>query len=194
LVYLYTANHYAIKWRLLNAYQLPKMGENTTKSIGARVPMAEYIKIVATAASQKMSVADLILLKLYADPDPSAKPLQQAREQVDKLTTQLSQLETNRDQWMQAAQALEKQAETGQKTHQTTTKQLEQARQSLVQQETNYTTLTSQLQKAEATNAALRKWVYELREALIQTHNDSTFGKMGDRYWAIVDHYIPPQE
>ena len=110
---LYTEKYHAIKQRLLNTYQLPTMGENTTKSIGARVPMAEYVKIVATAANQKMSVADLTLLKLYADPDPSAQPLQQANQQIQQLNQQIAALETKNDQlakgirnWMDEAEML----------------------------------------------------------------------------------------
>jgi chromosome segregation ATPase len=164
--------------------------------------MAEYVKVVATAANQKMTVADYVLLKLYADPDPSAQLLQQASQQIQQLNQQIAALETKNEQlatgirnWMDEAEMLKFDYDNLSKEQNQERRQIKLLSQELAQLKAQSTTLTNQLQQAEATNVALRKWMYELREALIQTHDESgSFGKMGDRYWAVVDRFIPPQE
>jgi chromosome segregation ATPase len=178
------------------------MSENTTKVVSARLPLGNYLQIAAAAGEKKMTVADYVLLKLYAHPDPSAQPLQQANQQIQQLNQQIAALETKNEQlatgirnWMDETEMLKFDYDNLSKEQNQERRQIKLLSQELAQLKTQSTTLTSQLQQAEATNVALRKWMYELREALIQTHDESgSFGKMGDRYWAVVDRFIPPQE
>lgn len=46
----------------------------STKTVSARIPMADFIKFRAEAAEQKMNMNDFLLLKLYGTVEPAPQP------------------------------------------------------------------------------------------------------------------------
>jgi chromosome segregation ATPase len=128
--------------------------------------------------------------------------LQQANQQIQQLNQQIAALETKNAQlakgirhWTDEAETLKIDYDFLSKEQDQERRQIKQLNQELAQTKAQNITLTNQLQQAEATNVALRKRMYDLREALIQTHDESgRFGQMNGKYWEIIDHFIPPQE
>jgi hypothetical protein len=92
------------------------MTENTTKVVSARLPLVDYLQITQAAGEKKMTVADFVLLDLFAPADPSAKPLQEATNQVKELTTQVIALETNRAKLIDTIHSWKKHSDTLQQT------------------------------------------------------------------------------
>lgn len=69
------------------------MADHNTKAIAARVPMAEYIKVITAATDLKLSVSEYLIMKLNA-PDRFAiqaeltatkSELAYARDELDKI-------------------------------------------------------------------------------------------------------------
>jgi ABC-type phosphate transport system auxiliary subunit len=176
------------------------MTENTTKVVSARLPLVDYLQITQAAGEKKMTVADFVLLKLFAPADPSAKPLQEATNQLKELTTQVTALETNKTKLIGTIHSWKKHSDTLQQTQQSTATELQQAiqqveqlRQQLAKQEKQTTILTQQLQTVQTQHVAAQKRFQDLRQALTQENEGAfnRFGQLGDRYWAIVNHFIP---
>jgi chromosome segregation ATPase len=175
------------------------MGENTTKVISARVPMATYAQLLALAGEMKMSTADFVLLKLFAPADPSVESLRHANQQIQQLTSQVStltitngKLATNRQQWVDTAECLQIDFDMLREERDQVLGQLKQVSQESDQLQSQVTTLTQQLQAAQTQILAAQQRLQDLRQALAQEHNNSkSRDMMPDQYWAIIEQFVP---
>ncbi|MCC5613013.1 hypothetical protein LC612_41615, partial [Nostoc sp. CHAB 5834] len=118
------------------------MATSNGKVVGARLPLPDYIELLAKAADLKLNVSDYVLLKLYAPADPSAQPLQKARQKVDQLKARVASLETEKATleaekvaFSKANQDLQKHTRQSEQAHQQKTRQAQEDFQTASQQQ-----------------------------------------------------------
>jgi hypothetical protein len=72
--------------------------------------------------------------------------------------------------------------------------QLDELRLELAKHQAKTAAVTKQLQTVQIQGLADQKRWRDLRQALIQADDDAStrLGQLGEKYWAIIDHFIPP--
>jgi predicted nucleic acid-binding Zn-ribbon protein len=71
-------------------------------------------------------------------------------------------------------------------------RQIKQLNQELAQVKAHGSILTQQLQTAQTKHLAAQKRLQDLRQALVQEHNNSkSRDMMPDQYWAIIEQFVP---
>lgn len=178
------------------------MATNTGKVIGARLPLADYIIVLAKAADLKMNISDYLLFKLFASEDPSASGLQQTQLRINQQTDQLATLEQANATLTSLTSTFKQQLDTREQNHLKTVQlvdqtklKLEAAHKTASQQQAEISKLTKQLATERNHRVTAQQKLQDLRQALADEHNESSSReKMDEKYWAIVDRFVPRKE
>ncbi|HUM53515.1 MAG TPA: hypothetical protein PK431_16975, partial [Chitinophagales bacterium] len=73
-----------------NSTIMTKTGEITSKAIAARIPMADYIRILKEATESGMSMNDWLLLKIYNE---ESEVIQELKAEIEKQQKQQQKTE-----------------------------------------------------------------------------------------------------
>ena len=183
--------------------------------------MNEYVKVISTAAALKMNVSDYLISKLYGTIQANDELSQSIVIEVNRLKAEVNDLRATKAEAVKTAFAWKKYAETKDQGQDDATseineltrstenlknaltksdqmvihwkKEAEKFQKELMQSRQFANTVALKLTNMEAERLDAQKRQYSLRSALADIHDNSLMSKMPEKYWDIIDQFIPPK-